>query len=129
MAVESRLFAGLAVFFFVEALGYGFGTRWYEPAGFIALLLSGLFCTAISFYLKWTGTKIGTRPEDRQDGGDLTVEGHYGDFSPGSMWPILVALAASIGALGIAIGWWLFLVDIPFAALVVVGWSMEAFRG
>lgn len=128
MKIEARVFGFWTVFFMIEAAIYIFGVRWSEPAGSIALIGSVLFAAMITVFIKWTATKTAVRPEDLPNGSDIPVEGEYGDFSPGSYWPILVAIAISIVALGIAVDWWLVWLDAPFVALCVIGWCMEGFR-
>jgi Cytochrome c oxidase subunit IV len=43
--------------------------------------------------------------------------GEIGFFSPRSWWPLFLALAAVIAALGLAIGWWLLLIGMLFTRL------------
>ena len=47
--------------------------------------------------------------------------GELGFFSPHSWWPLYVGLAAAIAALGVAIGWWLFLIGLLALFLTVIG--------
>jgi len=129
MRTEARVFDGLMAFFIVTCVGYTWATYWDEPAGSIALGVSAGFSAAIAFYLRRTGKHADPRPEDDSEGSDTLVEGEYGTFSPESYWPVLVALAAFFATLGVALGWWITILDAPFAALAVVGWSIENFRG
>lgn len=128
MRIEVRVFLFLTAFFVATCAIYTWFTYWDEPAGSVALGVSALFSVAIAYYLNRTASHVEVRPEDDPEGSDTVVEGEYGEFSPRSYWPILVALTASVGTFGIALGWWLTILDAPFAALAVVGWSTENFH-
>ena len=57
------------------------------------------------------------------------AEGECGFFSPHSWWPLAVAASAAILFLGLAVGWWLVIIGMFLAALAVIGWTYEYFRG
>ena len=129
MKVETKLFGLLVVFFLPVAYIYGHFTRWHEPVGFAGLVLTAALCALIAFYLWWTGRKLEERPEDDPAGEIAQAEGDYGFFSPHSWWPLAVGATAAMVFLGLAIGWWLVIIGIPLAAMAVVGWTFEYFKG
>jgi hypothetical protein len=42
---------------------------------------------------------------------------------------VLTGLACAVGALGAAIGWWLFLIGMLFIVLSAIGFVFEYYRG
>ncbi|HET8600325.1 MAG TPA: cytochrome c oxidase subunit 4 [Segeticoccus sp.] len=129
MKVETGVFAGLTVFFAVVGTLYGMWGDWYEPVGFIALYLAGGLSALIGFYMFWTGRKLEPRPEDDPDGEIAQAEGDYGFFSPHSWWPLALGASSAVIFAGLAVGWWLVILGIPFAVLATIGWTFEYFRG
>jgi hypothetical protein len=69
------------------------------------------------------------RPEYNLHGEIAEQAGDYGFFSPHSWWPLWLGMSAAVLFLGVAIGWWLFIIAAPFAAVATVGWTFEYFRG
>lgn len=128
MRTETRIFAFWTLFFAIVAAAYWWFTYGDEPAGTAALAITALISGGLTFYLWWTGRRTDERPEDDPAGEIDEVEGDYGYFAPKSIWPPLVALSAGIATFGIAIGWWLFMLDIPIAFFALVGWTFEHFR-
>ncbi|UIK90097.1 cytochrome c oxidase subunit 4 [Arthrobacter polaris] len=129
MKVEAWLFLLLGVFFIPVATVYGFMVGWHEHVGFLALfLLSGL-CLMIGAYVWYTGRRVGPRPEDRVDAEVHEGSGEQGHFSPWSWWPLVLALACASGFLGLAVGWWIFLLGAGLAVIALVGWVYEYSRG
>ncbi|MDN5604800.1 MAG: cytochrome c oxidase subunit 4, partial [Kocuria sp.] len=53
----------------------------------------------------------------------------YGFYSPWSWWPLLLAIAAAIGVIAMAIGWWMLMLAAPVALIGLVGWVYEYSRG
>ena len=129
MKVEFKMFGIIAVFFFVMGTIYGIFTYWREPVGSVALYLSGGLCTLIAGFLWWTGRKIDLRPDDDPLGEQADVEGDYGFFSPHSWWPLFLGASCAILGLGLAVGWWLVMLAVPFIALAAIGWVFEYFHG
>jgi len=129
MKVEFRLFALIGVFFVVVGLIYGFFTKWDEPVGPFGLLLCAGLSALIAFYLWWTGRKLDPRPEDDPMALISVAEGEYGFFSPHSWWPLALGASSAMVFLGLAVGWWLFIIGMCFATLATVGWTYEYFRG
>jgi len=129
MKVEFKLFAWIGGFFTTIGLIYGTVTHWKEPVGPFGLLLSAGLSALIGFYLWWTGRKLDPRPEDDPLALISVAEGEYGFFSPHSWWPLAVAAGAAVVFLGLAVGWWLFIIGVVLAALATIGWTFEYFRG
>ena len=77
----------------------------------------------IAFYLWATGRRLPERPEDNPGGEIAEFEGEYGFFSPHSWWPLPLAAAAAVCFLGIAVGWWMFIIGAAFG--VVAGEVLE----
>src|SRR6478735_8012563 len=68
MRVETKLFLYLFVFFVPVVLMYGFWSKWEEPIGVTALILTALLFALTGFYLWMTGKKLPLRPEDNAAG-------------------------------------------------------------
>ena len=108
MKVEAYLFLGCAGFFGAADLVY-----WnlsHDPTGTTALALSVCLAFLIGFYVLFTGRRLPPRPEDNQQGDIVEGTGELGFFSPHSWWPLFVGLAGGLAAIGVAMGWWLFLI-------------------
>lgn len=129
MRVEIKLLAYLAPFFTMMTLIYGFWTGWDELVGVTALALTALMVIFISGYLALTARRIDPRPEDNLEGEQADLQGDLGFFSPQSWWPLWLGLASAVLFAGVAVGWWMVIIAVPFAALAVVGWTFEYFKG
>jgi protein-S-isoprenylcysteine O-methyltransferase Ste14 len=127
MKFEGGLFIGCAIFFGVVDVIYWFLSK--EVTGTTALALAVALAFLTGFYLLFTGRRLPERPEDNQDGEIEQGTGELGFFSPHSWWPLYVGLAAAIAALGVAIGWWLFLIGLLALFLTVIGFVFEYYRG
>ena len=127
MRVEGWLFLGCAIFFGVADIFY-----WnlsHDPTGGTALALAVGLAFLTGFYVLFTGRRLPERPEDNPDGDIEEGTGELGFFSPHSWWPLFVGLAAALAAVGVAIGWWLFLVGALCLVLAVIGFVFEYYRG
>jgi hypothetical protein len=117
MRTEFRLFALLSGLFLAFAISYGIWT-WVEDgrvevAGTTALLLSGAFALIVGSYFWFVSRRIDARPEDRLDADIAEGAGELGFFSPGSYWPVGIALAATVGGLGLVFSeYWLLAVGL-----------------
>lgn len=129
MKNEYNLFLLLAVFFAPVGLAYGIFTDWREPVGPAGLFLSAGLGLMVAFYLRVTGRRLPERPEDNPGGEIDDLEGEYGFFSPHSWWPLPLAGAAAVCFLGLAVGWWLFIIGAAFGVVALVGWTFEYFKG
>ena len=127
MKFEGGLFIGCAIFFGVVDVIYWFLSK--EVTGTTALALAVALAFLTGFYLLFTGRRLPLRPEDNVDGEIEQGTGELGFFSPHSWWPLYVGLAAAIAALGVAIGWWLFLIGLLALFLTVIGFVFEYYRG
>ena len=120
MKVEGYLFLGCAVFFAVVDVIYWHFS--HDPTGTTALALS----VGLAFL---TGRRLPLRPEDDQRGEIYQGTGELGFFSPHSWWPLFVGMSAALAAVGVAIGWWLFLMGMLAVVLSVIGFVFEYYRG
>lgn len=129
MKVETWLF-GSGVFLFVPiSLVYGRLTHYEELVGFLGIFLVGLFSAMVGGYFWLTARKIDVRPEDNPVAQVHEGSGEQGFFSPWSWWPIFVAASAATLFLGLAVGWWVFIIGIFFASIALIGWVYEYYRG
>lgn len=119
MRTESRLFAGVALFFAVTAAGYWWRSR--EPAGTAALGIAFLMAALVAFFLHVQYRRRGLRAQDRPDAEIIDTAGPLEFFSPHSPWPIVVALGAVLLALGVVFGLWLVLLGFGVLGLGVFG--------
>jgi hypothetical protein len=129
MKVESRLFLVICLFFTPIGLIYGFWTHWNELVGPFGLFLTAGLSALISFYLAVTGRRFQERPEDNPNANISEQEGDYGFFTPYSWWPLWMGMSGAVCFLGLAVGWWLFIIGAFFAVIAVVGWVFEHYRG
>ena len=127
MKFEGSLFVGCAIFFGVVDIIYWYFSK--DPTGTAALALAVGLAFLTGFYLLFTGRRLPERPEDNPDGEVEEGTGELGFFSPHSWWPLYVGLATAIAAIGVAIGWWLFLIGLLFIFLTVIGFVFEYYRG
>jgi hypothetical protein len=121
------MFVGCAVFFGASDIVYWYFSK--DPTGTTALALAVGLAFLTGFYLLFTGRRLPPRPEDRPDAEIAEGTGELGFFSPHSWWPLFVSLAAATAALGVAIGWWLFLIGLLGLFLTVIGFVFEYYRG
>ena len=127
MKVEGYLLLGCALFFAAADFVY-----WYfshDPTGTTALALSVGLAFLSGFYLLFTGRRLPRRPEDDHEGEIYQGTGELGFFSPHSWWPLFAGLAAGTAAIGVAVGWWLFLIGLLALLLSVIGFVFEYYRG
>ena len=128
MKKEFWIFLGCGVFFAIIAPIYWVVSP-HEISGTFPLGMTSLLFFMVAFYLWFVGKEIPERPEDRNDGEITDGAGELGFFPPYSWWPLAAAAAVSTLVAGIAIGWWMFLMAIPIAAMTLVGWVFEFYRG
>lgn len=118
-----KLFAGLAVFYFIVAIVY-----WQvggEAVGITAIPLSGGLAALVGYYLWFTDRRLGVQPEDKADGEIHENAGEIGFYSPHSWWPLPVAFFATASALGLIIGWWLTLIAVGGLLVSIMGFVLE----
>ncbi len=119
MRTESRLFIGVAGFFLVTAVGYGWRSK--EPAGTAVLVVAFLMAALVAFFLHVQYRRRGLRAQDREDADVVDTAGPLDFFPPHSAWPITIALGSVLLALGIVYGLWLALLGLGVLAPGVFG--------
>jgi hypothetical protein len=133
MKIEGRMFLGIAAFAFVMAVVYGVWAKLgstdhrIEPIGLIGLLLTGGLCLIVGTFFEFVSRRLEQpRPEDNPEAEISDGTGDVGFFSPGSYWPISLALAAGIVAIALAF-WlvWLLVVGVVCVLLMVGGLVFE----
>jgi hypothetical protein len=117
--VESLIFNIIAFFCVVAAVVYGLWSR--EPIGTTALVLSAGLTGLIGGFFWFVSRRIDARPEDRKDAEIADGAGELGFFSPGSYWPLGLALSAALMGLALAFWYsWLIVIAV-FALLITIG--------
>jgi hypothetical protein len=135
MHIEARLFEFLTAFFALTAVGYGVLTALYatggiEWAGTTALVLTTGLTLLTGTFFRFVARRLDTRPEDYEDAEIADGAGELGFFSPGSWWPLLIALSASVTAVATAL-WlpWLLAAGVAFLLASVAGLVFEYYIG
>jgi len=134
MKVEARIFLLIAFFCFVIAAVYAFWSRGdtghVEMAGTAALVLSGGLAFISGSFFWFVSRRIDPRPEDRNDAEIAEGAGELGFFSPGSYWPLGIALAALTAGIGMAVFQvWLFVVGLVAILFSAGGLLFEYYVG
>jgi hypothetical protein len=128
MKIEGGLFLGCAVFFAGSDVVYWYASK--DPTGSTALGIAVGLAFLTGFYVLFTGRRLNRiRPEDNPQGEISEGTGTLGFFSPHSWWPLFVGLASATAAVGVAVGWWLFLIGMLFTLLSAIGFVFEYYRG
>jgi hypothetical protein len=125
--VEGWLFAAGLYFYGIAAVIYGVLAD--EPVGTVALAFTAGQASLDGYYLLFTARRIDPRPEDSPTAEIDEGAGELGFYSPHSWWPLAVAFFAATSFLGVAVGWWLFMIGAIGGALAVVGMVFEYYRG
>ncbi len=134
MHIEARLLELLTAFFAIATVVYGVLTAKFadgiEWAGTTALALSAGLSLIIGTFFRFVARRLDTRPEDYDDAEIADGAGELGFYSPHSWWPILIALSASVTAVGGAL-WlpWLLITGVVFVLGSVSGLVFEYYRG
>src|SRR4051794_22351923 len=131
MHIEARLFEFLTAFFALCAVGYGVLTGLYanggiEWAGTTALVLTTGLSLITGTFFRFVARRLDTRPEDYEDAEVADGAGELGFYSPHSWWPLLIALSASVTAVGLAM-WlpWMIVAGVTFVLATVSGLVFE----
>jgi hypothetical protein len=124
MHIEARLFEILFAFFALATVVYGLLTAYFFPgglewAGTTALVMTTGLSLIIATFFRFVARRLDTRPEDYEDAEIADGAGELGFYAPHSWWPVLVALAASVAAVGIAL--WLPWLIVTGVVLVLSG--------
>ncbi|MGW5422227.1 aa3-type cytochrome oxidase subunit IV [Streptomyces sp. NPDC003943] len=120
MKTEAVVFAGVAGFFLVVDVLYAVWSG-AEPAGTAALTVATLMALLVTFFFSRRYQLIGQRPEDRTDGEVRERSGPLDFFPPHSAWPVLIAVGASVLAVGAVYAVWLFLLGAGVVGAGVAG--------
>ncbi|MEU4742168.1 cytochrome c oxidase subunit 4 [Actinosynnema sp. NPDC023658] len=134
MKVEARIFDLVMGFSFLMAVVYGYWTwqdqGFVEPAGTVALALTGGLALIVGTYFRFVARRIEVRPEDNADAEISDGAGELGFFSPGSYWPIGLAAAAATTGLALAF-WhvWLLVIAVVLVLIAVGGLVFEYHTG
>lgn len=141
MRVNALLFVILGIFFWLAAAVYIVWTWLIDPVGShtdghpewvgtVGMALSGILSFFIAFYVSITQRAIGSAlPEDRPDAAIDDGDPETGFFSPWSWWPLALAFGLALMFLGLAVGVWIAIIGAPIAAISVIGWVYEYYRG
>ena len=100
MKVEALIFNVIALLFVIAGVVYGIWAQ--EPIGTTALFLSAGLTGLIGLFFWFVSRRIDARPEDRKDAEIADGAGELGFFSPGSYWPVGLALSAALMGLALA---------------------------
>jgi uncharacterized membrane protein (DUF441 family) len=134
MHIEARLFEILTAFFALAAIVYGLLTAYFaggvEWAGTTAMVLTTGLTLIIGTYFRFVARRLDLRPEDYEDAEIADGAGELGFYSPHSWWPIFVALAAGVTAVGIGF-WisWLIATGVAFLLAAAAGLVFEYYIG
>ncbi len=134
MHIEARLFEILTAFFVLCAVVYAVLTALFTPglewAGTVALVLTSGLSLIIGTFFRFVARRLDTRPEDYEDAEISDGAGELGFYSPHSWWPVLIALSASVTAVGMAF-WlpWLIAAGVTFVLSSVCGLVFEYYLG
>ncbi len=125
MRVEAWVFAGLAAVLAPWAIVYVVTSN--DEAGKALLVLTAVGFLFVAVFLAVRGRTVGPRPEDDPDG--VAVEGDdLGLYPASSIWPVTLAVAATIIAFGLAFSGWVALPGVAQLIFAVVGWAVEVQR-
>ena len=127
MKAEAWIFAICTVFFLLVAPAYWFISG--DPTGTSALVMTFLLTLLVTLYLGVHASKMEPRPEDRHDAEIADGAGELGFFPPYSWWPLWCAMCLASMALGVAVGWWLFIIGGVLGAIALSGLIFEFYRG
>jgi len=107
-----------------------YATGGIEWAGTTALVLTTGLTLITGTFFRFVARRLDTRPEDYEDAEIADGAGELGFFSPGSWWPLLIALSASVTAVATAL-WlpWLLAAGVVFVLASVAGLVFEYYIG
>ena len=84
----------------------------------------------IGTYFRFVARRLDTRPEDFDDAEVSDGAGDLGFFSPGSFWPILLAAAGAVVAVGFAfLLWWMIALGVALVLAAAAGLVFEYHLG
>ena len=103
----------------------------FEATGSIGLLLSAILAGFIAFFLNMVNRSQGgiLLPEDQPTADIDDADPNIGHFSPWSWWPLVLGFSIGLAFLGLAVGFWIIFLAIPFVLVAITGWTYEYYRG
>ena len=116
-----------ALFYFVLGVVYWFWTG--EIVGTVGITLTGGLALLTGFYILFTLRRIGPGPDDLDDAEIADADPDFGFFSPGSWWPLPVAIATALIALGLVFAVWLVIIGLGVLFISIYGLMSEYYRG
>jgi Cytochrome c oxidase subunit IV len=135
MHIEARLFEILFAFFALATVVYALLTAYFFPgglewAGTTAMVMTTGLMLIIATYFRFVARRLDTRPEDYEDAEIADGAGELGFYAPHSWWPVLIALAASVAATGVAL-WlsWLIVTGVVLVLGSAAGLIFEYYIG
>jgi len=134
MKVEARIFLWTMLFVFAAAAAYAIWTEndggRVEVAGTAALILSGGLLGISGSFFWFVSRRIDARPEDRNDAEIAEGAGELGFFSPGSYWPLGIALSGTVAGLGLGlVQLWMVLLGVLLILFTAGGLLFEYYVG
>jgi Cytochrome c oxidase subunit IV len=134
MKVEARIFLWTMLFVFAVAAAYAVWTETdggrVEVAGTAALILSGGLLGISGSFFWFVSRRIDARPEDRNDAEIAEGAGELGFFSPGSYWPLGIALSGTVAGLGLAlVQLWMVILGVLLILFTAGGLLFEYYVG
>ncbi len=129
MKINQNLFAVLGVFFVAVAIVYTIWTRGTEMVGITALFGLGAMQFMVAYYLRLVDKEYKPGVDDQDDGEIAEYAGTYARFAPWSWWPLGLGAAAAVVVLGVAMGWWIFIIGIGLGLFFITGWVFEFSKG
>lgn len=124
MNISVRFLTFAGVFGLVMAVIYWFLS--YEPAGTICLLLMGIAPIVMGSYIHFHRPE-GPIPEDEKEVDPEEAEGlEVGNFSGGSIWPLVLGIGCVIGLEGFIYGKWLVVFGLLLFGWAIVGLMQES---
>ncbi|MGV0601062.1 cytochrome c oxidase subunit 4 [Mycolicibacterium pulveris] len=135
MHLEARLFEFLTAFFVLSAIVYATLTQLFafggvEWAGTTALVMTAGLTLITGTFFRFVARRLDTRPEDYEDAEISDGAGELGFYAPHSWWPVMIALSASVAAVGLAL-WlpWLIVAGVCFVVASAAGLVFEYYTG
>lgn len=130
LRVEALIFMALSGFFAIATILYAIFAGTQEPVGVVALALTTGLALIIGTFLLFSSRRLeAARPEDNDMADVADGAGELGFFSPGSYWPMGMALAAALTAVATAfLLVWLMIIAVGFLLITICGLQFEYHR-
>lgn len=130
MKIEAKLFELLTAFFILVGIAYAVFTvmsrTGVEWIGVTCMALSAGLTLIMGTYFRFVARRLDTRPEDYDEAEIADGSGELGFFSPGSFWPLVIALSVGVTAIGLALfAAWLIVFGILCILTAVAGLVFE----